>query len=143
MRGLPVRRPWHDLLVDRTVTVGIGAATAYLGVDHVVDLGPLHPSAHGAMRLRLGLAGRGPDAVITSAVPLVGHLHRGAEKLFEVRDYRQVMALANRHDWWAAVANEVLVAHAVERMTGITVPPRAVRLRVLLCELGRDRKSVV
>ena len=137
MRGLPVRRPWHDLLVDRTVTIGIGAATAYLGVDHVVDLGPLHPSAHGAMRLRLGLTGTGPDAVITSAVPLVGHLHRGAEKLFEVRDYRQVMALANRHDWWAAVANEVLVAHAVEWMTGITVPPRAVRLRVLLCELGR------
>jgi NADH-quinone oxidoreductase subunit D len=123
--------------VDRTVTVGIGAATEHLGVDHVVDLGPLHPSAHGAMRLRLGLAGTGPGAVITSAVPLVGHLHRGAEKLFEVRDYRQVMALANRHDWWAAVANEVLVAHAVERMTGITVPARAVRLRVLLCELGR------
>jgi len=123
--------------VEHTITVGVGAATEYLGVDHVVDLGPLHPTAHGALRLRLGLAGTGPDAVITAATPLVGHLHRGAEKLFEVRDYRQVMVLANRHDWWAAFANEVLVAHAVELMTGIRPPERAVRLRVLHCELSR------
>jgi NADH-quinone oxidoreductase subunit D len=129
--------PGSITCVAHTITVGVGAATRYLGVDHVVDLGPLHPTEHGALRLRLGLSGTGPDAVITAAVPLVGHLHRGAEKLFEVRDYRQVMALANRHDWWAAMANEVLVAHAVEQMTGISVPERAVRLRVLLCELSR------
>jgi NADH-quinone oxidoreductase subunit D len=120
--------------VDRTITVGIGAATEYLGVDQVVDLGPLHPAAHGAYRLRLRV---GPDSVVREAIPLVGHLHRGAEKLFEVRDYRQVMALANRHDWWAAFANEVLIARAVEQMTGMTPPPRAVQLRVLLCELTR------
>lgn len=123
--------------MDRTLTVGVGAATEHLGVDQVVDLGPLHPATHGAMRLRLSVTGTGSDAVVTAAVPLVGHLHRGAEKLFEVRDYRQVMALANRHDWWAAFANEVLVAHAVEQMMGIVVPARAVRLRVLLCELSR------
>ncbi|WP_206518071.1 NADH-quinone oxidoreductase subunit D [Rhodococcus sp. X156] len=120
--------------MDRTLTVGIGSATEHLGVDQVVDLGPLHPAAHGAYRLRLRV---GPDAVVREAVPLVGHLHRGAEKLYEVRDYRQVMALANRHDWWAAFANELLVAHAVEQMTGMTPPPRAVQLRVLLCELTR------
>ncbi|MEO6879456.1 MAG: hypothetical protein ABI181_00725 [Mycobacteriaceae bacterium] len=118
------------------ITVGVGAATEHLGVDRVVDLGPLHPGAHGALRLRLGVSGHGDDAVVLSAVPLVGHLHRGAEKLFEVRDYRQVMVLANRHDWWAAMANEVLVARAVEQLTGITVPERAVALRVLFCELG-------
>ncbi|MGZ4542627.1 MAG: hypothetical protein ACXVXI_05815, partial [Mycobacteriaceae bacterium] len=120
--------------MDRTLTVGIGAVTEYLGVDQVVDLGPLHPAAHGAYRLRLRVDA---DSVVQEAVPLVGHLHRGAEKLFEVRDYRQVMALANRHDWWAAFANEVLIARAVEQMTGMTPPPRAVRLRVLLCELTR------
>ncbi len=119
------------------ITVGLGAATEHLGVDRVVDLGPLHPSAHGALRLRLTVDSHGDDAVVRAAVPLVGHLHRGAEKLFEVRDYRQVLVLANRHDWWAALANEVLVAQAVEVMTGITVPERAVRLRVLFCELGR------
>lgn len=120
--------------MERTITVGIGAATEYLGVDQVVDLGPLHPAAHGAYRLRLRVSA---DSVVTEAIPLVGHLHRGAEKLFEVRDYRQVMALANRHDWWAAFANEVLIARAVEQMTGMSPPPRAVHLRVLLCELTR------
>ncbi len=120
--------------MDRTITVGIGAATEHLGVDQVVDLGPLHPAAHGAYRLRLRVDA---DSVVREAIPLVGHLHRGAEKLFEVRDYRQVMALANRHDWWAAFANEVLIARAVEQMTGMNPPPRAVQLRVLLCELTR------
>ena len=119
------------------LTVGVGPVTRHLGVDEVIDLGPLHPGAHGALRLRLRLAGDGPDAVIQEAVPLVGHLHRGAEKLFEVRDYRQVMALANRHDWWAAFANELLVAGAVEAMTGLRPPPRAVALRVVLAELSR------
>jgi NADH-quinone oxidoreductase subunit D len=83
------------------ITVGVGAGAKYLGVDHVIDLGPLHPSAHGAYRLRLVV----DDDVVTAAEPLVGHLHRGAEKLFEVRDYRQVLTLANRHDWLAAFCN--------------------------------------
>jgi NADH-quinone oxidoreductase subunit D len=119
--------------VPEEITVGVGAGAAYLGVDQVIDLGPLHPAAHGAYRLRLTLDG----AVITAAEPLVGHLHRGAEKLFEVRDYRQVLTLANRHDWLAAFCNEVAVALAVERMTGMEVPPRARWLRTLLCELNR------
>ncbi len=75
--------------------------------------------------------------MITAAEPLVGHLHRGAEKLFEVRDYRQVLTLANRHDWLSAFCNELAVALAVERMTGMDVPLRAQWLRVLLCELNR------
>jgi NADH-quinone oxidoreductase subunit D len=54
-----------------------------------------------------------------------------------VRDYRQVLALANRHDWLAAFCNEVTVALAVERMTGMEVPSRGVWLRTLLCELNR------
>ncbi|WP_229686139.1 NADH-quinone oxidoreductase subunit D [Longimycelium tulufanense] len=123
--------------MTRQETVGVGAGAEHLGVDRVIDLGPLHPSAHGAYRLRLTLEGPAEAPVIAAAEPLVGHLHRGAEKLFEVRDYRQVLALANRHDWLAAFCNEVAVATAVERMTGMEVPPRAVWLRALLCELNR------
>jgi NADH-quinone oxidoreductase subunit D len=119
------------------ITVGVGAGAADLGVDRVVDLGPLHPAAHGAYRLRLAVRGAPEDPVVVSAQPLVGHLHRGAEKLFEVRDYRQVLTLANRHDWLAAFCNESTVALAVERMTGMEVPPRAQWLRTLLCELNR------
>ncbi|WP_026417612.1 NADH-quinone oxidoreductase subunit D [Actinoalloteichus caeruleus] len=125
------------------MTVGVGAGAAHLGVDRVVDLGPLHPAAHGAYRLRLAVSGPADDPVITSATPLVGHLHRGAEKLFEVRDYRQILALANRHDWLAAFCNEMAVAMAVERMLGMTVPDRASWLRTAFCELNRALALVV
>ncbi|MEU5693466.1 NADH-quinone oxidoreductase subunit D [Actinosynnema sp. NPDC020468] len=122
------------------MTVGVGAGARFLGVDRVVDLGPLHPSAHGAYRLRLRVS---EDLAITGAEPLVGHLHRGAEKLFEVRDYRQVLTLANRHDWLAAFCNELAVALAVELMTGMDVPARAQVLRAILCELNRVLAHVV
>ena len=59
-------------------------------------------------------------------------MHRGAEKLFEVRDYRQILMLANRHDWLSAFGSELGVALAVERMMGIEVPERAVWLRTVL-----------
>jgi NADH-quinone oxidoreductase subunit D len=64
-------------------------------------------------------------------------MHRGAEKLFEVRDYRQIIVLANRHDWLSAFANELGVVLAAERMLGMDVPVRAVWARTLLAELNR------
>jgi NADH-quinone oxidoreductase subunit D len=101
--------------------------------DLVLDIGPQHPSTHGALRLALTLA----DDRVVSAEPVVGYLHRGAEKLFEVRDYRQIIVLANRHDWLSAFASELGVVLAVERMTGMEVPVRAVWARTLLAELNR------
>jgi len=74
---------------------------------------------------------------IIDAEPIVGYMHRGAEKLFEVRDYRQIIVLANRHDWLSAFANELGVVLAVERMLGMEVPVRAVWTRTLLAELNR------
>ncbi len=99
----------------------------------VVDLGAHHPSSHGALRLRLTV----DDNTIVSAEPRVGSVHRGAEKLFEVRDYRQALVLANRHDWLSAFANELGIVLSVERMLGIAVPERATWLRTLLAELTR------
>ncbi|MCU1672553.1 MAG: NADH-quinone oxidoreductase subunit NuoD [Frankiales bacterium] len=118
-------------------TYGIGPAAA--DADVVLDLSPLHPSTHGGLRLALTLDG---DRVGT-AEPLVGYLHRGAEKLFEVRDYRQVLVLANRHDWLSAFSNELGIVLAVERMLGMEVPPRAVWLRTLLAELNRVLASLM
>lgn len=129
-------RVWDSSRVSErgaVVAVGLPADPA----DVVLTLGPEHPSAHGVLRVRLGL-GSGPDAdLIVRAEPLVGYVHRGAEKLFEVRDYRQIMVLANRHDWLSAFANELGVALAVERMLGIAVPERATWARVALAELNR------
>jgi NADH-quinone oxidoreductase subunit D len=116
----------------REQLVGLGAA-ASAGSDAVLSLGPHHPSAHGVLQLALRLDG---DTVV-AADPVVGFLHRGAEKLFEVRDYRQAVMLANRHDWLSAFSNELGIVLAVERMLGMQVPDRAVWLRTLLAELNR------
>jgi len=111
----------------------IGAAGARGGPEFLINLGPAHPSAHGMLRLRLTVDGD----QITAAEPEIGFMHRGAEKLFEARDYRQIIVLANRHDWLGAFASELGVVLAAERLAGIEVPPRAVWARTMLAELNR------
>ena len=126
---------------SRELMVGVGSgAEALVPADDrlataemVLNIGPQHPSTHGVLRLRLVVDG---ERVISSE-PIVGYMHRGAEKLFEVRDYRQIIVLANRHDWLSAFSNELGVALAVERLMGIEVPERATWLRTLLAELNR------
>src|SRR5680860_320299 len=108
---------------------GPGMATQ----DMVLNIGPQHPATHGVLRRRLVVDGER----VVSAEPIVGYMHRGAEKLFEVRDYRQIIVLANRHDWLSAFSNELGVVLAVERMLGMEVPERASWLRTLLAELNR------
>ncbi len=107
--------------------------------DLVLGLGPHHPSSHGVLRLALVVDG---DRIV-SAEPRIGHLHRGAEKLFEVRDYRQILMLANRHDWLGAFGSEVGAALVIERMLGLEPPPRATWLRTLLAELNRALSHLV
>ncbi|MGW2252228.1 NADH-quinone oxidoreductase subunit D [Kitasatospora sp. NPDC001660] len=122
----------------RETTVGIGAGaenvTGEAGTtDMVLNIGPQHPATHGVLRLRLVLDG---ERIVT-AEPVIGYMHRGAEKLFEARDYRQIIMLANRHDWLSAFSNELGVVLGVERMLGMEVPERAVWIRTLLAELNR------
>ncbi|GGU02961.1 MULTISPECIES: NADH-quinone oxidoreductase subunit D [Actinomadura] len=114
--------------------VGIGAGAKELATeDMTLNIGPQHPSTHGVLRLKLTLDGER----ISAAEPIVGYMHRGAEKLFEVRDFRQIIVLANRHDWLSAFSSELGVVLAVERMLGMEVPVRAVWARTLLAELNR------
>jgi NADH-quinone oxidoreductase subunit D len=127
--------PWQTRgVTERTVALGSGAAGTDLATqDMVLNIGPQHPSTHGVLRLRLRMDGER----IVEAEPVVGYMHRGAEKLFEARDYRQIIVLANRHDWLSAFANELGVVLAAERMLGMAVPERAVWARTLLAELNR------
>ncbi len=125
--------------------VGVGAGAAGFGgyergggqdlatEDMVLNIGPQHPATHGVLRLRLTLDGER----IVACEPIIGYMHRGVEKLFEVRDYRQIIVLANRHDWLSAFSSELGVVLAVERMLGMEVPVRAVWARTLLGELNR------
>lgn len=116
----------------RELTVGMGAGGLATS-DMVLNIGPQHPATHGVLRLRITLDGER----ITKCEPIVGYMHRGAEKLFEVRDYRQILVLANRHDWLSAFSSEIGVCLAVERALGMEVPERATWTRTLLSELNR------
>lgn len=113
----------------RSLTVGIGLAPG----DISLDLGEFHPVSQGGFQLRLDLDGD----VIHRASPRIGFMHRGAEKLFEVRDYRQIMMLANRHDWLAPFASELGIALTLEAAMGITPPPRSTWIRMLMAEITR------
>ncbi|MGA8987887.1 NADH-quinone oxidoreductase subunit D [Aeromicrobium sp.] len=116
-------------MTEVTASVGTGFATT----DMVLNIGPQHPATHGVLRLRLTLDGER----VMACEPIVGYMHRGVEKLFEVRDYRQIIVLANRHDWLSAFSSELGVVLAVEDMLGMEVPERATWIRTLLAELNR------
>ncbi len=113
--------------------VGLGTTAVGAAEDVVLDMAPQHPATHGTLRLRVRTDG---DRV-TRCEPIIGFMHRGVEKLFEARDYRQILVLSNRHDWLSAFCSELGLAMAVEQMLGIEVPPRAVWARTLLAELNR------
>jgi NADH-quinone oxidoreductase subunit D len=101
--------------------------------EMILNIGPQHPATHGVLRIVLELDGE----VITRAEPVIGYMHRGAEKLAEYRDARQVLVLMNRHDWLSAFNNELGWIIAVERLAGIEVPERAQWIRTMLAEWNR------
>ena len=101
--------------------------------EMILNIGPQHPSTHGVLRVVITLDGER----ITAAEPVIGYMHRAFEKLAEARDYRQIIALVNRHDWLSAYGNELGVALIVEKMMGLEVPPRAQWIRMLLTEWNR------
>jgi NADH-quinone oxidoreductase subunit D len=90
-------------------------------------------TAPGGLRIVLELDGE----IITRAEPVIGYMHRGAEKLAEQRDARQVLVLMNRHDWLSAFNNELGWTIAVERLAGIEVPDRAQWIRTMFAEWNR------
>jgi NADH-quinone oxidoreductase subunit D len=101
--------------------------------EMILNIGPQHPSTHGVLRLVLELDGE----VITRAEPVIGYMHRAAEKLAEHRDARQAMVLMNRHDWLSAFNNELGFMIAVEHLAGVEVPERAEWIRTMLAEWNR------
>jgi NADH-quinone oxidoreductase subunit D len=101
--------------------------------EMILNMGPQHPSTHGVLRVVLELDGE----KIVRAEPVIGYMHRAAEKLAEHRDARQVLVLMNRHDWLSAFNNELGWVLAVEKLAGIEVPDRASWIRTMLAEWDR------
>ena len=102
-------------------------------VDMMINMGPQHPSTHGVFRLVLHLDGER----IVDAVPHIGYLHRGSEKLCEGESYAQVITLFDRLDYVANLNGELAFCMAVEKLMGVEVPERAWYIRTILCELNR------
>ncbi|SMC08985.1 NADH dehydrogenase (quinone) subunit D [Nitratiruptor tergarcus] len=101
----------------------------------IINFGPQHPSAHGQLRLILEMDGE----QITKAVPDIGYLHRGMEKMGENMIYNEFLPTTDRMDYIAATSNNYAFALAVERLLGIEdkVPRRAKVIRMILLELNR------
>ncbi|MBM3729301.1 MAG: NADH-quinone oxidoreductase subunit D [Actinobacteria bacterium] len=98
-----------------------------------LNIGPQHPATHGTLRIIARLDGE----QVVWAEPSCGYMHRGYEKLAEVRTFPQVTALVNRIDWLGSFANEVPFILAAEELMGIEAPPRAQWIRTILFELSR------
>ena len=98
-----------------------------------LNMGPQHPATHGTLRIVAKLDGE----QVIAADPIMGYMHRGYEKLAEVRTYAQVTTLVHRIDWLGRFANEVPFILASEQLMGIEAPPRAQWIRTLLFELSR------
>ena len=98
-----------------------------------LNMGPQHPATHGTLRIVAKLDGE----QVVSAEPIPGYMHRGYEKLTEVRTYPQVTTLINRIDWLGSFANEVPFILAAEQLMEIEAPPRARHIRTILFEMSR------
>jgi NADH-quinone oxidoreductase subunit D len=98
-----------------------------------LNIGPQHPATHGTLRIIARLDGE----QVVWADPSCGYMHRGYEKLTEVRTFPQVTTLVNRIDWLGSFANEVPFILAAEKLMEIEAPPRAQHIRTILFELSR------
>lgn len=99
----------------------------------VMNLGPQHPSTHGVLRVKLYLDGE----VCVKAVPYLGYLHRGVEKLCEKLTYVQITPIVDKNDYVAAYSNELAINMAFETLLGTQVPERAKWMRTLCAEMQR------
>ncbi|HEX2369888.1 MAG TPA: NADH-quinone oxidoreductase subunit D 1 [Acidimicrobiia bacterium] len=107
--------------------------------DMTLNIGPQHPSTHGVLRLVAKVDGER----VRDVQPVVGYMHRGYEKISEVRTYPQITALINRIDWVSGYANEVPFIVAAERLMGLEVPERAQYIRLILTEMARMSSHLV
>ena len=98
-----------------------------------LNFGPQHPSAHGVLRLILQLKG---EAIIL-AIPHIGLLHRGTEKLIEYKTYVQALPYFDRLDYVSMMSNEHAYSLAVEKALDCVIPLRAQYIRVLFDEITR------
>jgi NADH-quinone oxidoreductase subunit D len=120
----------NELTTEPPALDGDAAEKEYLWT---LNFGPQHPATHTTLRLILTLDGE----TITKAVPDIGFLHSGFEKLGEDLDYNQYVTIVDRMNYISPIYNEVAWFHSVEKLMGITLTPRCQYIRVIMGELAR------
>ena len=131
-----------ERLIEDVEARGLGAfVEAYDPRDErmVINMGPVHPSTHGVLRLLLELDGER----VTKCLPIIGYLHTGMEKECEDQNWRGAVTIVTRMDYLAPLFNEQAYALAVESLLGIEVPPRGKYIRTMLAELNRLSSHLV
>src|SRR6187455_592849 len=98
-----------------------------------LNFGPQHPATHTTLRLLLTLEGEN----VLKAVPDIGYLHSGFEKLGEDLDYNQYVTIVDRMNYISPIYNELAWFHAVEKLMGIEITPRCKYIRTIIGELAR------
>lgn len=99
----------------------------------ILNMGPQHPSTHGVLRLVLTLDGE----LVIDAVPHVGYLHRGIEKIAENKTLHQVIPYTDRMDYLSPISNNIGLCLAIEKLIGFKITEKCRIMRVVCCELAR------
>lgn len=107
--------------------------------EMTLSMGPQHPSTHGVLRLDLRMDGE----MVLKAIPDIGYLHTGMEKLFEYKKYQQGIVITDRMDYLNPLGNNLVYVMAAEKLLGLEIPERAQIIRVLMCELQRIASHMV
>src|SRR5262245_52980650 len=100
---------------------------------YTLNFGRQDPATHTTLRLILTLDGE----TVVKAVPDIGFLHSGFEKLGEDLDFNQYITIVDRMNYISPFANEVAWHHVVEKLLGIELTPRARYIRTIMAEIAR------
>lgn len=106
---------------------------------YTLNMGPQHPSTHGVLQVVLELDGE----LVVEAIPRMGYLHRGIEKLAESRTYAQFIPYTDRLDYVSSMGNNLGYCQTVEKLMGIVIPERAEYLRIIMTELNRIASHLI
>ena len=128
-----------DVDVETTPYLQGGTATQEGGDRWTLNFGPQHPATHTTLRIVMELDGER----VVRAVPHIGYLHSGFEKLGETLDYNQYVTIVSRMDYLSPISNDICWHSAVEKLFGLDITPRCKVVRTILAEIGRIQNHLL